>query len=134
MAKRIERTAQVAETIPAMSPMARVRFLRLSGREVEFVCGEDGLEVEVEGAVDVWKVLNVEGVEPLDEESVGCKVVVLIAVIGGVIIADAPEERTAVGVEAVGIGEVEGDTAVSLTNFHSRALSAEVEVFCIKLT
>lgn len=124
MAKRMERMAQDAETIPAISPTGRVRFLRLSGREVEFVGGEDGLRVELEGAVNVVKVLNVEGVELLDEESVGCKAVVVVAVVGGAIVAIAPEERTAVGVgvEAAEIGELEDDIAVSLTNFHSRAL------------
>jgi hypothetical protein len=128
MAKRTEMTAQAAETIPAMSPTERVWFLCLSGGEVEFVGREDGLGVEVGGAVHVVRVLNVEGVEILDEESVACKAV------SGAVIAVVPEERAAVDVEAVGVGALEDDTAVSLTNFHSRALSAEVEVFCIKLT
>lgn len=134
MAKRIERAAQAAETIPALSPTERVWFLLLSGGDVEFVGGENGLVVEVEGAVNVVKVLNVEGVELLDEESVGCKAVVVVVAVGGAIIAVVPEERTTVGVEAVEIGELEDDTPVSLTSSHSRALSAEVEVFCIKLT
>jgi hypothetical protein len=129
MAKRMEMTAQAAETIPAMSPTERVELLCLSGVEVESVGREDGLGVEVGGDVDVdvVRVLNVEGVELLGEESVGCEAVVVVAAV--------PEERAAVGVVAVWIGASDDNTAaVSFTNFHSRALSVEVEVFCIKLT
>jgi hypothetical protein len=105
---------------------------------MEAVGEGDELGPEVEGIVDATDVLIVERVWLLDEESVGWKAVVVavaaaVAICGAIVVV-AAEEGTAGGIEAVEIEEVEDDTTIFSANFHSRALPAEVEVFCIKLT
>ncbi|RFU27974.1 hypothetical protein B7463_g8356, partial [Scytalidium lignicola] len=81
----------------------------------------------VDAAVRAVVVFVVVGATVDVTVGVGVGVVVFV---GSIVV----EERIAIGNEGVDVGEIEDDTTIFSTNFHSMALSEEEEVFCIKPT